>query len=85
MVYTIIKQGVWIGINLYTFLFGVIMKGRRVIAIDENGKEYIFPSITIAVTHLNIAPTTIKRHADMNKLISTKLGRVQIRFENNGK
>ena len=61
------------------------MKKRRVIATDQDGREYIFESITVAVTHLNIAPTTIKRHADMNKLISTKLGNVQIRFENNVK
>lgn len=68
--------------NLYTFLFGVVMKRRKVIAVADNGKEYIFASVTDAVKILNIAPTTVKRHAENNTTISTKLGVVTLKFDN---
>ena len=57
------------------------MKRRKVIARDENGKEYIFESIATAVTHLNIAATTIKRHEKNKTSISTKFGNLTFKFE----
>ena len=48
--------------NLYTFLFGVVMKRRKVIAVADNVEEYIFDVIIDAVIILNITQTTDKRH-----------------------
>ena len=64
------------------FYFGVVMKRRKVIAVVDNGEEYIFASVTDAVKILNIAPTTVKRHAENNTTISTKLGVVTLKFDN---
>ena len=66
--------------NLYTFLFGVVMKRRKVIAVADNGEEYLFASVTDAVKILNIAPTTVKRHAENNTAVSTKLGVVVLKY-----
>ena len=48
--------------NLYTFLFVVMIKRREVIAVSDNGEEYIFDVVIDAVKILNIAQTTDKRH-----------------------
>lgn len=57
------------------------MKRRKVLATDEDGKEYVFESIATAVTRLNIAATTIKRYADNKASISTKLGVLTLTFD----
>ena len=57
------------------------MKRRKVIARDENGKECIFESIATAVTHLNLAATTIKRHEKNKTTIKTKFGTLTFKFE----
>ena len=44
------------------FYFGVVMKRRKVIAVADNGEEYIFDVVIDAVKILNIAQTTDKRH-----------------------
>ena len=62
------------------FYFGVVMKRRKVIAVADNGKEYLFASVTDAVKILNIAPTTVKRHAENNTAVSTKLGVVVLKY-----
>ena len=36
-------------INLYTFLFVVMIKSREVIAVADNGEKYIFARIKILV------------------------------------
>ena len=66
--------------NLYTFLFVVMIKRREVIAVADNGEEYLFASVTDAVKILNIAPTTVKRHAENNTAVSTKLGVVVLKY-----
>ena len=48
--------------NLYTFLFEKKKKRREVIAVADNGEEYIFDVVIDAVKILNIAQTTDKRH-----------------------
>ena len=62
------------------FYFGVVMKRRKVIAVADNGEEYIFASVTDSVKILNIAPTTVKRHAENNTAVSTKLGVVVLKY-----
>ena len=66
--------------SLYTFLFVVMIKRREVIAVADNGEEYLFASVTDAVKILNIAPTTVKRHAENNTAVSTKLGVVVLKY-----
>ena len=56
------------------------MKRRKVIAVVDNGEEYLFASVTDAVKILNIAPTTVKRHAENNTVVSTKLGIVVLKY-----
>ena len=62
------------------FYFEVVMKRRKVIAAADNGEEYLFASVTDAVKILNIAPTTVKRHAENNTAVSTKLGVVVLKY-----
>ena len=67
--------------KIYTpFYIGVVMKRRKVIAVADNGEEYLFASVTDAVKILNIAPTTVKRHAENNTAVSTKLGVVVLKY-----
>ena len=66
--------------KLYTFLFVVMIQRREVIAVADNGEEYLFASVTDAVKILNIAPTTVKRHAENNTAVSTKLGVVVLKY-----
>ena len=67
--------------KIYTpFYIGVVMKRRKVIAVADNGEEYLFSSVTDAVKILNIAPTTVKRHAENNTAVSTKLGVVVLKY-----
>lgn len=54
------------------------MRGHIVIARDEEGKEYEFPSVNMAVVHLNISPTTIRRYARDGGWIMTRLGLMEI-------
>ena len=53
-------------------------EGSVVTAIDEDGKEWVFPSVNGAVIHLNISPTTIRRYAKDGGKIMTRLGLVEI-------
>ena len=67
--------------KIYTpFYIGVVMKRRKVIAVADNGEEDLFASVTDAVKILNIAPTTVKRHAENNTAVSTKLGVVVLKY-----
>ena len=53
-------------------------EGSVVTAIDEDGKEWVFPSVNGAVIHLNISPTTIRRYAKDGGKIMTCVGLVEI-------
>ena len=53
-------------------------EGSVVTAIDEEGKEWVFPSVNGAVAPLNISPTTIRRYAKDGGKIMTRLGLVEI-------
>lgn len=53
-------------------------EGSVVTAIDEEGKEWVFPSVNGAVIHLNISPTTIRRYAKNGGKIMTRLGFVEL-------
>lgn len=57
-----------------------MIRGHIVIARDEEGKEYEFPSVNNAVVHLNIAPTTIRRYAVNGGRVMTRLGLVEIEY-----
>lgn len=59
------------------------MRGRIVIARDEEGKEYEFPSVNMAVVHLNISPTTIRRYARDGGRIMTRIGLMEISIRDN--
>ena len=54
-------------------------EGTVVTAIDEEGKEWIFPSVNSAVTPLNISPTTIRRYAKNGGKVVTRLGLVELK------
>ena len=54
-------------------------EGTIVTAIDEGGKEWIFPSVNSAVTPLNISPTTIRRYAKNGGKVVTRLGLVELK------
>ena len=53
-------------------------EGSVVTAIDEEGKEWVFPSVNGAVIHLNISPRTIRRYAKNGGKIMTRLGFVEL-------
>ena len=53
-------------------------EGSIVTAIDEEGKEWVFPSVNGAVAPLNIYPTTIRRYAKEGGKIMTRVGLVEI-------
>lgn len=53
-------------------------EGSIVTAIDEEGKEWVFPSVNGAVAPLNISPTTIRRYAKEGGKIMTRVGWVEI-------
>lgn len=65
------------------FSAGGEMRGRIVIARDEEGKEYEFPSVNMAVVHLNISPTTIRRYARDGGRIMTRIGLMEISIRDN--
>ena len=52
-------------------------EGTIVTAIDEEGKEWVFPSVNAAVPVLNISPTTIRRYAKNGGKVVTRLGLVE--------
>ena len=54
-------------------------EGTVVTAIDEEGKEWIFPSVNSAVTPLNISPTTIRRYAKNGGKVMTRVGLVELK------
>ena len=54
-------------------------EGTIVTAIDEEGKEWVFPSVNAAVPVLNISPTTIRRYAKNGGKVVTRLGVVELK------
>ena len=54
-------------------------EGTIVTAIDEEGKEWIFPSVNAAVPVLNISPTTIRRYAKNGGKVMTRVGLVELK------
>ena len=54
-------------------------EGTIVTAIDEEGKEWVFPSVNAAVPELNISPTTIRRYAKNGGKVVTRLGLVELK------
>ena len=54
-------------------------EGTIVTAIDEEGKEWTFPSVNAAVPVLNISPTTIRRYAKNSGKVVTRLGLVELK------
>ena len=54
-------------------------EGTIVTAIDEEGKEWVFPSVNAAVPVLNISPTTIRRYAKNGGKVVTRLGLVELK------
>ena len=54
-------------------------EGTVVTAIDEEGKEWVFPSVNSAVTPLNISPTTIRRYAKNGGKVMTRVGLVELK------
>ena len=54
-------------------------EGTIVTAIDEEGKEWVFPSVNAAVPVLNISPTTIRMYAKNGGKVVTRLGLVELK------
>lgn len=54
-------------------------EGTVVTAIDEEGKEWVFPSVNAAVPVLNISPPTIRRYSKNGGKVMTRVGLVELK------